>query len=79
MPRTLKANTSHGNENQKATLLDVIQRLANRSILWDEGIKQLGTMIQFDTLTKKTWTFKWRAIPINTFLHEGLKLVCSLT
>ena len=79
MPRTLKANTRQERETQRATLLDLIQRLSNRSILWDEGLKQLGTMIEFDNLTKKTWTFKWHAEPIKTFINQGSKLFFTIS
>lgn len=71
LPRTLKANTVQERRSQNAALFDLVQRLSYRSILWDEGIKQLGTIIEFDKLTDKSWTFKWRVPKIKKFIDHG--------
>ena len=54
LPRTLAPKTHEEREKQKATLGDVGNRLAFRSLLFDEGIKRLSTIIKFEKLTAKT-------------------------
>lgn len=71
MPRTLKSNSPNERKRQTATLFDLVQRLSNRSILWDEGLKQLGTIIEFDNLTGKSWTYTYRAPSITAFINQG--------
>ena len=74
LPRTLAPKTPEERESQKATLEDVVKRLAFRSLLFDEGIKQLGTIIEFERLTAQKWNFRLRNVPIEKFCNDGTLL-----
>ena len=74
LPRTLAPKTQEEREKQKATIKDVGNRLAFRSLLFDDGIKQLGTIIEFEKLTGKKWNFRLRIVPIENFCNDGTLL-----
>ena len=74
LPRTLAPKTPEERESQKATLEDVVKRLAFRSLLFDEGIKRLDTVIKFEKVTVQTWNFRLRIVPIDKFCNDGTLL-----